>query len=160
LYCEELALTEMRQTYQNCNATSDNLDQKSTALLSSASLILGLFGVLQLETFKAGQSPVYWFMLIVAVALYIGMLVLCTNSIMPRDYMTPIKSDWNVLGEYILAKAPRDAVLTLLNGYVTQIPRNRQQNDAKAERIRWASWCLVGIVIVLLALSMIQGLGI
>src|SRR5438034_157728 len=92
LYREELALEEMRRAFHEHSTASDVLDQKSSALLSSASLILGLFGILQLTLLKPGQSPWYWAGLGVAVLLYIGMIVLSTNALIPRSFKLPIEA--------------------------------------------------------------------
>lgn len=159
LYCEELALTEMRQAYQNCNATTDNLDRKAIALLSSASLILALFGILQLKPFDRGQTDLYWVVLSTALVLYFVMLGLCAYVIAPRRYNTPIKADKEVLGGSILCKPPREAVMTLLSGYVEQIQHNRLSNQKKAFPIKCACGCLAGLVLALVALSVIQSLG-
>jgi hypothetical protein len=156
LYREELALEEMRRAYQEFSTASDVLDQKLSTILGSASLILGLFGVLQFTPFKAGQSPIYGIGLVIAVLLYIGMITLCTNALLPRTYQLPVQVDWNALSEHILVKEPRDAMLTVLSGYVARIPHNRKLNEQKAERAKWASLSLIAIVLILVTVSVVQ----
>lgn len=160
LYCEELALEEMRRAYQEYSTASDVLDQKSSALLQSASLILALFGLLQLTPLKAGQSVVLWIGLGVAVVLYVALLILSTDALSPRDYELPIKADRDVVTSAILVNLPRDAVMTVLSGYVARIPHNRRLNEEKAKRVKWASACLALIVFLLVSLSLLQNLGI
>lgn len=154
-YNENLALEEMRLAFQEHSNASNVLDQKASVLLNSASLILGLFGILQLTLPKAGQSPLYWIAIMLALALYLGIILISTNALLPRTYQAPIRADWNVLSENILMLEPRDALLKLLSGYVEYIPQNRKLNKQKACRIRIAAWLLAFIIIILVLSSLL-----
>lgn len=150
-----LALEEMRQMYQQVSQAGDALDNKASSMLDNASLILGLFGVLQITLFKQGQSPLYQIMLALIVILYLLMVALSMNAITPRIFRTPIKADWDVLSEHLLIKKERDATLKLISGYVEQIEYNKVQNERKAKRVQWAMIIFFTIIFLLLVLSII-----
>lgn len=154
LYREELALEEMRRAYDEYSNASDVLDQKSSTLLNSASLIVSLFSLLQFSFLKPGQSPLYWAGIVLVFGLYVGMIVLSTNSMTPKSYRGPIAVDWEEIGQSILVQSPKDALLKMLSNYVEQIPHNAHLNNAKAARVKTAGWFLAAIVVLLLLLSL------
>jgi len=149
MYCEELALEEMRRSFSEYKKAADVLDQKVNTLLNTASLVIGLFGLLNIRLLENGQPAYYWVGFIVVVLLYLSMIALCTNALQPAEYMNPIKADWDVVHDNILILSPKEAVLKMISGYIEYIPHNKRVNEIKAKKVRISTW-LFGIIVVLL----------
>ena len=74
----------------------------------------------------------------------------------PKDYKLPIASDWDELDKHILGRSEREAILTLLSGYVDQIQHNRKINRLKVRTFKISLINLFVTVILLSILVAIQ----
>jgi len=151
----QLALEEMRRSYDQFSTSADQLDAKAGTLLSSSSLILGLFALLQLTLAREGQSCLYWVGLSAVISGYVGLVYLCSSVLIPRQYLFPTPADWDILSASILKGTAKAAYSTVISSYVERIPHNRQINDTKARRVRLASWLLSAIVVLIVLLSLV-----
>ena len=89
----QLALEEMRRSYDQLGDNADRIDQKASWLLGSSNIIVGLFGLLQLTLLREGQPCVYWVGVTLLLIAYIGLIWTCIRAIAPRRFRFPITSD-------------------------------------------------------------------
>jgi len=151
---EKLALEEMRRLLDEHSKSSDMLDRKAMTLLGSASFIISLFGLLQLRLISGAQPDAYRLGIVVVVILYIILVFLTTNALKPRKYRSPIAPEWDVISENIFEKESKDALFTMVSGYIESINCYENHTAEKARLIRIASWCLSFIVLLLFILSL------
>lgn len=142
-----LALDEMRTSWQHTYTTSDALDQKASFLLTAAGIIIALVAALSLDLAKVATSPVKLILLLIALGLYVVMIVMAILTLLPALYSGPIKPDWGALNEFVFNKSERDAVLSMLSGYINVIEGNKASNDRKAKFVQFG---LIMFTIVLL----------
>jgi len=151
-----LALEELRRTFDQYAAAADALDAKAMGLLSSSSLIIGLFSLLQLSFIKSGQSEqscVYQIGVILIIIGYVGLVTLCIKTLRPREYKNTIPADWDDLVNHFLAKENSQAVDTLLSTYLSSIEENRRTNREKAKHLNRAAQIFSVLVVGLFLLS-------
>ena len=145
----QLALTEMRIAMEQSLSAGDSLDGKTNGLLAAAAIVLSVASVLQVSL-SPDRSDVYWGVLILGVFIF----TLATGAMLtaggPRPYHLPIAAEWEEIDKQILGRPERDALLTLLGGYVDQIAHNENMNRRKA-RLHGASLLLLtaSLVVVL-----------
>ena len=150
----ELALTEMRLALTSSLAGGDSLDRKSNAILAAGALVLGVASSLQVSL-DPQRSNCYRAVLISAVLLYLGASALALMSGHPRSYRLPIAAKWEEIDRQLLGRERRDALLTLLSGYVDQVQHNEAVNRRKANIQGWALALLAMSVISILVLTLV-----
>lgn len=151
----KLALEEMRLNMQQSHDVADALDQKVNLVMVAAGIILTLASTLQISL-SAKHSPVYWVILCIAGILYLLTAGIALWAASPQAYRRAIASEWVELDQHLIGKSERDAILTLLAGYVTQIQHNRGINGRKVGLLRVCLATLGAIVVLLVVLAVIQ----
>ena len=151
----ELALEEMRRSYQEYGQAADQLDQKLSTLLANASLILGLFAVLQLSLIRPGQSWLYNLGVALVIIAYLVLLSIVLSAYNPKVYKTPVQAEWDVLSQGFFTKAYQESLLILTSSYVERIKVNRKINADKATQVRIATSLLAVIILLLFVLSIL-----
>ena len=126
----KLALEEMRWRMQQSLSAGDALDQKVNLILVASGLVVALVTTLQISL-APNRSDLYWFVLFVAIGLYILAVAAVLWGASPQPYRLAIASEWNELDKHIFGRPERDAILSLLSGYVDQIQHNRRINYKK-----------------------------
>ncbi|NPA71219.1 MAG: hypothetical protein GXO35_00190 [Gammaproteobacteria bacterium] len=152
-----LALEEMRRTFDQYASASDALDSKAKSLLSSSSLIIGLFSLLQLSLNplqnEKGYSCIYQIGVVAIMVGYIVLVALCTKTLRPREYKNAIATNWNDLNTYFLQKEEDEAYRILIGTYLTSIEANKNTNLEKAKYVNKATWIFVALVVGLFFIS-------
>ena len=151
-----LALEELRRTFDQYAAAADALDAKARGLLSSSSLIIGLFSLLQLSFINPGQSEqscVYQIGVVLIIIGYIVLVALCIKTLRPREYKNTIPTDWDALVNHFLEKEDGQAIDTLLSTYLSSIEENKRMNIEKAEYLNRAAQIFPTLVVGLFLLS-------
>lgn len=151
----KLALEEMRLNMHQSISAGDTLDQKVEFILVVAGLALALATTLQVSL-SPSHSNLYWFVLLVAVFLYVVSVVAILVSSMPRIYHLAIASEWEELDRQIFGRAERDAILSVLSGYVEQIQYNEKINKRKAKLYAFSLAVLLVTIILIVSLVAIQ----
>lgn len=144
-----LAIEEMRYAMQVVLHNGDALDQKAHLLVGIAGAILTLFIAVQTAANDTARSQWFWAGLILAFAVYLGMLVITLRSVSPTVYQLAIKNDLDALHEHLIDNPERTAMYQLLRGYVSQIAYNESVNQEKARRLRIALYLLPVIIVIL-----------
>jgi Kef-type K+ transport system membrane component KefB len=144
----KLALEEMRLNMQQSMSAGDALDQKVEFVLVVAGLALGLATTLQAPSSPSQFSP-RWFVLLAAMAFYVISVLAILVSSMPQTYHLAIASEWEELKQRILGRAEREAILTVLSGYVNQIQHNEKLNRRKA-KLHVFSLCVLMVTVILI----------
>ena len=147
----QLALEEMRLLFRNILESGALLDQKANLLLGASGLVLALVGALQISATSLPSSPAKLGLLLAALAAFVCMVALSLLAASPITYKNPIKASWDELNDCIFQRPEREAILTLLSGYVDQIAFNKTQNHRKATLIKASSVLLVLIFALLIA---------
>ena len=150
----ELALTEMRLALTASLAGGESLDRKVNAILAAGALVLGVAPSLQVSL-DPQRSDTYWAVLVAAVILYFAASALALLSGQPHSYHLPIAAKWEEVDRQLLGRPRRDALLSLLSGYVNQTQHNESVNRRKATIQGWALALLAMSVVAILVLSMI-----
>ena len=153
-----LALEEMRRTFDQYASASDALDSKAKSLLSSSSLIIGLFSLLQLSFLNPLQnekscSCIYQMGVVAIMVGYIALVALCIKALRPREYKNAIATNWNDLNAYFLQKEEDEAYGILIGTYLTSIEANKNANLEKAKYVNNATWIFVALVVGLFFIS-------
>ena len=151
----KLALEEMRINLQQSLDAGDAIDQKLNSILVAAGLIIALVTTLQIS-FSSNRTNLDWAIIFVTIALYILTILLVILGAAPKDYKLPIASDWDELDKHIIGRSEREAILTLLSGYVDQIQHNRNINRLKVRTFKFSLIILFITVILLPILVAIQ----
>jgi len=144
----KLALEEMRFNMEQILNAGDALDQKINILLIAAGLLLAIATTLQISL-TSNKSDLYWFLLLLAIGLYVICVGTALFSSSPKTYHLALSADWNELDKQVFGRAERDAILTVLAGYVDQIQYNEKINKHKAN-LYFFSLCVLGITLVIL----------
>lgn len=150
-----LALEELRRAYDIQNSANDLIDQKAAGVLGNASMILGLFGLLQLTLLRDGQPALYQAGLLVILGLYATLIVLVAATLYPNTFKTPIKADWDVVWQSVLGQADNDADLSMISGYIDTVQALRAINARKSVYARAAHIMLPAIVVGILLLGVL-----
>lgn len=148
----KLALEEMRINMQSSISDGNTIDQKMNMILVASGLVMALAPTMQI-TLSPTRSDLYWGVLIFTVVLYVLDVVVLILGFSPQRYHLAIASEWNQLNEHIFGRSERDAILTLLSGYVDQIQFNRSKNYRKVRIFHFSFVVLVIIVILLVILA-------
>lgn len=132
----ELALKELKEQYNLTISFAVELDSKARAILSSASLILTLFGALNLALpgQTSGSAPDYYLYAIVAIfAVYLVLLVSTLFALLPDVYKTPFPATKKETERVILQQESiLDAQYQLIVNYIGIINDNQFVNNRKA----------------------------
>lgn len=139
----KLALEEARNTYDIHSHTSDILDRKAAGLLSSASLIVGLFSLLELNSMFSSENKIFIFLFLIILGLYFFLLLNIILAINPRDYRTPIGTA--EFDEILIEQPPTMALESIKIGYIASAEKYKENNQKKSNRVRAASWLLFAI---------------
>jgi hypothetical protein len=151
----KLALEEMRINMQQSLDAGDRLDDKLNLIQVGSGAVLALVTTLNLSL-SFDQSRLYWAIFLVAVGLYVISVLLALVGAGPKPYHLAIAPEWEELDKEIFGKAERDAILTLLSGYVDQIEHNRKINQSKVNVYRFSLSILPITVILLVTLLIIR----
>ena len=151
----KLALEEMRFNMQQSINAGDTLDQKVEFILIVAGLILALATTLQVSL-SPNHSCLYWIVLLVAIILYVVALSAILFTSMPKTYHLAIASDWEELDKQIFGKVERDAILSMLSGYIEQIQYNEKINRRRAKLHIFSLFLLIVTIIFIISLGAIQ----
>ena len=145
-----LALEEMRWSMQQSLSAGDALDQKVNLILVASGLVVALITTLQISL-APNRSDLYWFILFLAIGLYVLAVAVVLWGASPQAYRLAIASEWEQLDKHIFGRPERDVILSLLSGYVDQIQHNRRINHRKVMAFR-LSLVVLMITVVLLVL--------
>lgn len=151
----KLALEEMRINLQQSLDAGDAIDQKLNSILMAAGLIIALVTTLQISL-TSNRTYLYWTILLIAIALYAFAIFLVMWGAAPKEYKLPITPKWDELDKNIFGKSEREAILTLLAGYVDQIQHNRKINRSKVKTFKLCLFILFVTVILMSILVVIE----
>lgn len=149
----QLAIDELRRSYDNHNNSSDMIDRKAGALLNSSSLIVSLFTLLKLDLILSGQDPLYIIGIGLVFITYGLLIFFIIQAIRPRKYRTPINFD--EIDTIIFDQSSDNAEKSLVIGYIDSIKINQEINKKKYSNVFIASWLLFIIVIILLIVTLL-----
>ena len=149
---KELALKEVYHIYTRYDADATQLDTKVGGLLSSSSLILTLFGVLQLNLVNNAQPKLYQELLILVVVLYLTLVVLTLLALIPQGYKTVFQENWEGVNKSILQ--PDDPTIQLIANYLDRIKYNKGINDRKAKLLKIATIVFALLIVLIVIMSL------
>jgi hypothetical protein len=147
----QLALEEMRFNMQQSLSAGDALDGKVNLVLVAAGLVVAITATLEISL-DPNRSDLYWFVLLLAVGFYFAAIASVLIGSRPTGYHLAISSEWDELDRHIFGRPEREALLSLLSGYVDQIQHNEAINKRKA-RMYTLSLLLLFLTVVLLIVS-------
>ena len=148
---EILALEEVKNLFNQSFRSNGILDDKATSLLSSSSLILTLFSVLQI-TLIDDQSSAYIGGLTIVFFLYLALVLDILWIIWPRAIAVLFEITWESVNEVILNSAI--PIRQLIANYFKLIERNRLVNNRKGRGLNIAIILFIAIMVTLLFLSL------
>lgn len=125
---------------------------KNTArqVLGSASLVIALFGTLQMFIEPPQWASCYWLLLATIGLMYILLILSCCYVISPARTYTPIKADWNeIYYSFIQVEDERSLLRKQLSSYLNVIDLNRHEINQRAI-VSVVSVILLAIVIIAL----------
>lgn len=140
----KLALEEMRLNMQESINVGNALDQKVILTLIVLGVILAITYVIQIVFNRF--CPEWYLRMLAAVTVLVTLWV-----INPQHYRRAMASDWDELETHIFGRLERDAIFSLLSGYVDQIQYNHQVNFGKVIVLRFSLVILLFATIILAA---------
>jgi hypothetical protein len=154
LYKEKLALEEVKQLYNQINEARNILDEKAMSLLSNTSLILTLFGVLQIALVKDPQPVIYKIGLAIVVFLYFTLACILLWILRPQGYRGAFEATWAGVKKAILHLESQDAIYQLISNYFARIRENKAINVGKKKWLQKAMIIFSVIMLLLICLSL------
>jgi len=154
----KIAVEEMRWQMEHVLNAADALDAKVNIILVVAGLAIGLATTMQISL-TPDKSNLYWVVLILTILLYSIAVWLGVSLAMPKAYQMAISREWEEIDAQLLNRSERDALLSLLSGYTTQITRNEAINAEKSKLFKASLICLAIVVVLLFVLIIIQYIG-
>jgi hypothetical protein len=151
----KLALEEMRFNMERSLDDSSSIDQKLYWLLATSGLLLTIGTTLQIFL-SPTRSFLYCCSLLFIMYLFLiagGILIL---GLSPQPYRLAISSEWDQLDKHIFGRSERDAIMSLLAGYVLQIQYNRDINYRKVLCFRFSLFIFIVIVILMMILAILH----
>ncbi len=151
-----LALEEMRLSMAQSISAGDALDQKVHITLAAAGLVMAVIATFQVPL-SSQYSDVFWVVRLFAIILFGLAVVLVLFGSRPQTYHLAISPDWNELDKQLIGQPERDAMLSLLSGYVVQVQHNEGINRRKARLHGISLGMLLGAMIILVCLIAFEG---
>ncbi len=135
----------------------DSLKATARSILSAASLVTGLMGILQLvrPTIQADFVGLYNFGIAAAVLLYIGLIVSAVSSITAITMFAPVAADWTVVQTTFADKSGADLLNMQISALQQAIRANEPIIKHQRDLVLTACVLLPAIVVVLFAMSLI-----
>ena len=152
---EKLALEEMRMLYQKYDLDANQLDSKAANLLSSSSLIITLFGLLQLTLLNHSQVIIYQILLVALFVLYSLLVVMVLIVLLPQKYKTLFEENWEGIEKAILhQKDEKSALMQVISNYLGRVQHNQKINRNKARKLKWITWIFATQMVLVVILSL------
>ena len=152
---EKMVLVEMHLLYRKYDTDADHLDTKASYLLSSSSLIITLFGLLQLTLLKQPQPILYQILLGGLFLLFFLLIGAVLKVLFPKKYKTVFEENWDGVEKSILHQNDeKAAIMQVIGNYLDRIQHNKNINDKKALLLRWATWFFVTQMVLIVFLSL------
>lgn len=147
----KLVLEEMRRQFDHVLHTGEILDQKAGAFLVAGGALI----VLAMGRRQFPMSPLATGLGLVVAGLYAVAFILILRSIQTRSYNQPLTTDWAEIDKALFNETERDATLTMISGYTTQIMFNQRLNHRKADLVDWGLRLLMATVVLTIVLVII-----
>jgi hypothetical protein len=153
----EVAIEEMQAAFERQLSSVDAIKATARTMFGAASLIVSLFGALQLTNVQlvANLVGLYNITLIITGILYLGLVTLCILVLSPIDLKGPIKEDWGELYKHFTGKSEVEILRSRLIAYIGAIEDNQEPIRRRRRLAIWAGIILAIIVIMMLSLSAI-----
>ncbi len=135
----------------------DSLKATARSILSAASLVTGLMGILQLvrPAIQADFVGLYNFGIVAAVLMYIGLIVASVRSITAITMFAPVAADWMVVQTTFANKSGADLLNMQISALQQAIRANEPIIKHQRDLVLTACVLLPAIVVVLFAMSLI-----
>lgn len=135
----------------------DTLKATARSILSAASLVAGLMGVLQLArpAIQPEFISLYNFGIVSAVGLYVALIVVTVKSITAVSMLAPMAAKWETIRDYFENKTGVDLVKMQIGALLNAIAANEPIVDRQRQLVLTACVLLPMIVVVLFLLSLI-----
>lgn len=158
------ALEEQRRHYDQITHTANALDQKFQSLLSSASLVISLAGVIQLGNLLQVKVWSVWTIILLvlmflALVFYVSMVAvilygLRSSSIGKDHYLEPTDRDWQTIKQRFKRVNEEQVLGYLIRNYLLVTKQNEELIQRKMNNLQWAIGLFVATVSIT-ALSVI-----
>lgn len=155
-----IAVEEMKFRMEQQFQALDIVKTTARQILSSASLILALAGVLQVINGSVADQNRFWFNLVLGLGgiAYLVLIVLCITCLRVVYIDLPIAADWDVIYEsYIQLTDEVELLRMQLSSYLNVIALNTPVVKRKSRLVNLASWFLPITVLLLFAASWLHG---
>ena len=150
---EKLALDEIKQIHEHFYSVGDIVDGKALGLLSSSSLILTLFGILQTTFDLSEQSVLYYIGLVLTILLFLALVWLVMKVIAPKKYRLVFEATWDGVEKAVLHQKESDVYYQLIANYLARIQYNKEISIRKSKLLRAITGIFVLIIVLIIILS-------
>jgi len=145
----------MRLLYQKFDNDTSQLDAKAGNILSSSSLILTLFGILQITLLHSSHSIIYQILLCSVFVLFLALVIFVLLAVTPQGYKTVFDENWDGVEKAILNKSNnREAIMQLIGNYLDRINFNKNINRQKAISLRKSTVLFAILMVLIVSLSL------
>ena len=116
----QAALEEAKLTMADATDSIRTIKDSAKTIFNAASIIIALFGVFQVFSadIPVGKENVFSLLLIIILALYLALIVLCLYVLMPMKWWGPIDANWDEYARAYFDKSHRDVLLMKLSSYL------------------------------------------
>src|SRR3972149_5880322 len=115
---ERMVLEELRRAFDQRLESNRALDGKLQSLLSSASLIVSLVGLVQITVLRQKAGGLFWCVLALVLLLYVAMFAVILWAMRPATYKMPISRDWGELAQRYFGEAETDILQRIIADYL------------------------------------------
>lgn len=153
----EISTGLMQRSLAAQNSGIDSMKSTARTLLGASSVIVSLLAALNLINIqpKTEYAWLYHLIIFFAAGLYAIQMVLCISVLSPIKLSGPIEEDWDLLYQTFASKSEIGIKREQLDVYLKAIEENKPVVIKIRNRIKYASWLLPVVVIILLLLSVI-----
>jgi hypothetical protein len=133
----ELVLHEKYVTLSMDDGAGDALDAKADRLLQAGSLVIVIFGLINVANlFVQDANPWAFVVLAVATAAFLAMVIILLIVSRPQDFELPGTNDFSDINRNNLEVTTEEAYLQSLANVINSIEFLGEQNQIKARYIR------------------------
>lgn len=150
----QIVLEEMRRMFELVETNTRTLDEKSNNLLSNSSIILTLFGAIQLSIPEGEIPKIVTIGLMVLLILFVFLVIFLFKATKPRNYQTPFAADWEDIDSALHTyKSLEDTLDHVSSRYRNKIVYNEELNANKVKKYKCAYILYIVMIIIMVGLS-------
>ena len=156
IYGLQIGVEEMKRHLQMQRDGVDALKNSAMIVLSSSSIIFGLFNFTQLSNafpIKGSVCLIYFkiILLLLVFGVFISQIILCFLTLKPMKMLGPINPNFDEVNNAFLNNKSKTEILQQeLSNYLNVISDNKSNIEKKSKIVNWAWYLFVANIALIL----------